>query len=118
MRRLICILLLMCLPLQSFALQGGAVMFGSNVSMEHEIAHDGHVPHHHDGDGSLHYDDSEESSEHVQDHSSCTQPADLSVPKLPVAPEQLVSLVKTEFSRFIPDPYLDGPLRPPAPALG
>lgn len=118
MRRLICILLLMCLPLQSFALQGGSMLFGTDASLEHEIAHDDHVPHHHDGDGSLHYDDSEESSEHVQDHSNCSQPADLSVPKLPVAPEQLVSLVKLEFSRFIPDPYLDGPLRPPSPALG
>lgn len=117
MRRLFCILLLMCLPLQSFAVQGSSLLFGTDASLEHEIAHDDHVPHHHDGD-SLHYDDSEESSEHVQDHSSCSQPADLSVPTLPVAPEQLVSLVKLEFSRFIPDPDLDGPLRPPSPSLG
>jgi hypothetical protein len=117
-RRFICILLLMCLPLQSFALQGGSFLFGSDASMAHEMDHDDHVQHHHEDDGSVHYDDSDESAQHLQYDSTSPQPAGLSVPKLPAAPEQLVSVMKPEFSRFIPEPYLDGPLRPPAPALG
>ncbi|NML63450.1 hypothetical protein HHL21_20620 [Massilia sp. RP-1-19] len=118
MRRLICIALLMCLPLQSFALQVGALLSGGGANMAHQIEHDNHVQHHHDGDGSVHYDDSDESAQHAQDHTCSPQPADLSVPKLPSAPEQLVSVLKAEFSRFIPDPYLDDPLRPPSPAPG
>lgn len=118
MRRLICILLLMCLPLQSFAVQGGSLLFESDSSLAHELAHDERVQHHHEDDGSVHYDDSNESAQHIQDHSSSPQPAYLPIPKLPAAPEQLVSVAKTEFARFIPEPFLDGPLRPPAPTLG
>ncbi|MGZ9043961.1 MAG: hypothetical protein ACXW24_05960 [Telluria sp.] len=118
MRRFICILLLLCLPLQSFALQGGSLLFGSDSSMAHEIAHEEQVQHHHDDDGSLHYDDSDESAKHLADHSASPEPAGLSVPELSAGPEQLVSVTKPEFSRFIPDPYLDSPLRPPARTLG
>lgn len=118
MRRLICILLLMCLPLHSFATQGGALLLGSNASIAHELEHDEGLHHHHD-DGSVHYDDSDESHDHIQDHSaSSPQPAGLSVLSLPTAPPQLISSLKIDFSHFIPEPFLDGPLRPPSLTLG
>ena len=118
MRRLICILLLMCLPLQSFAFQGGSSASGPDMTFAHEILHDEQVQHHHDDDGSVHYDNSEESAQHIQDHSCSQQPAGFWMPKRASPPEQLVSVAVLEFYRFIPDPYLDSPLRPPARALG
>ncbi|MGZ8293730.1 MAG: hypothetical protein ACXWVG_11855 [Telluria sp.] len=118
MRRLICILLLLCLPLQSFAMHGGALAFGSDADLVHDAAHDDRIEHHHDTDGSIHFDDSDESAQHVQDHSHSPHAVDIILAKLPAAPEQLVSVLKAEFSRFIPELFLDSPLRPPSPALG
>ena len=118
MRRLICILLLMCLPLQSFAFQVGSSAAGTDMSFAHEILHDEKVQHHHDDDGSVHYDDSAESAQHIQDHSCSQQPVGFWVPKMASPPEQRMSVTVREFSRFIPDPFLDSPLRPPARALG
>lgn len=118
MRRLICIFLLMCLSLQSFALHAAAPSFGSDTGMAHELDHDNGVRHHHEDDGSVHYDNSDESAQHIQDHSTSAQAGDMATTRLFTAHEHLVLVVKTEFSRFIPEPYLDSPLRPPAPALG
>lgn len=119
MRRLICILLLMCLPLQSFALQAGSFVFGAGVNLAHEIAHEEKIQHHHhEVDNSVHYDDSDESAQHALDHSSCQQPAGVWTSTLPSSPDQVVSVSAPEFSCFIPDPYLDSPLRPPARPLG
>lgn len=118
MRRLICILLLMCLPLQSFAMHGASLLLGGGASMSHVVDHDQQIQHHHDVDGSTHYDTSDASAQHIQDHSCSPQPAYLPAPKLPIVPDQLVSVAKLEFARFIPEPFLDGPHRPPAPTLG
>lgn len=120
MRRLICILLLLCLPLHSFAMQGGALLLGSagEISIVHELEHDERVEHHHDDNGSVHYDDSDESAQHIQDHSSSPQPAYLTGPNLPLAPMQLACAAQDAVVHFIPTPFLDSPLRPPAPSLG
>ena len=118
MRRLICLLLLMCLPLQSFALHGVSLVRGGDAGLAHEIAHDEQVQHHHEDDGSIHYDSSDESAQHIQDHSCSQQALYLPAPQLARHPEQLISVTKPEFARFIPEPFLDGPLRPPSPALG
>jgi hypothetical protein len=119
-RRLICILLLFCLPLHSFAMQDGALLFGGagENSIVHEFEHDERVEHHHDDNGSVHYDDSDESVQHIQDPSSSPQPAYLTGPYLPIAPLQLASAVNDAVVQFIPTPFLDSPLRPPAPFLG
>ena len=84
----------------------------------HEVMHDEHVSHHHDEDGTLHVDDSEESAQHLADHSAPPQPATLVATVLPVATPELVFPVFTELSQFIPDPMLECPHRPPAFALG
>lgn len=121
MRRLICILLLICLPLQSFAMQGGALPFGttSDRDVTHALAHAEEIEHHHhEDDGKVHYDNSEESVQHIQDHSSSAQIAYLAEPFQQMAPEQLASEGGDAVPRYIPDPFLDNPLRPPVPSLG
>jgi hypothetical protein len=117
-RRFICLLLFLCLPLQSFAVQGGAPLFGSagGGSIAHEVDHAAEIAHHHDDDGSVHYDESDESVQHIQDHSSAAQAAHPATPFHPVAPEQPARVFAGMAARFIPDPYLDSPLRPPARA--
>lgn len=118
MRRLLCVLLLMCLPLHSFAMQWGRMLSGEGTTLSHEVAHDSHVQHHHDDDGSVHYDDSDESSQHIQDHACTPQTAVLAAPQVAAASQPLIGKVSAEVSTFIPDPNLDSPLRPPSPTLG
>lgn len=119
MHRLICILLLICLPLQSFAVQGSWLPAGtaSGQGIAHVLAHADNIAHHHDGDGSVHYDDSDESVHHIQD-SCAAQAAYLAEPFRPIAPVQLASEAGHLIARYIPDPFLDSPLRPPALSLG
>ena len=54
MRRLLCILLMLCLPLQGFAMQWGFAMQSSDLSLAHEALHEGFVSHHHEDDGTIH----------------------------------------------------------------
>lgn len=118
MRQLLCILILLCLPLQSLALQVGWSQPGQPADLIHEIEHHEGIQHHHEDDGSVHYDNSAESQEHVQDHCTSAQPADLMATLVSVAPQPLVSVLKPEQNCLIASPYIEGPTRPPALALG
>jgi hypothetical protein len=122
MRRLFCILLMLCLPLQGFAMQWRAALRPDAAPLAqeimHQVMHDARVSHHHEGDGTVHVDNSDESTQHVQDHSAPPQPATLIAMAMPVAPPQLVFAVLTELSLFIPDPVPECPHRPPSPTLG
>lgn len=117
MRHLLCLLLMLCLPLQSFALQWEHVLAGE-TTLAHQLEHDGHVAHHHHDDDSIHYDDSDESSRHVQDHTGSPQPAAIPLPVHAVLAPELVSIVRPAGPTSTPDPLLDCPQRPPSPALG
>ncbi len=122
MRRFFCILLLLCLPLQGFAMQWG-MAWASDAAppaqeVVHEVMHEEHISHHHEEDGTLHVDDSEESVQHVQDHSVPPQPVTLTASLAPIAPPELVSPVVAERVQIIPDPMLECPHRPPAGSLG
>lgn len=117
MRRLFCIFLLMCLPLHGFAMQWGPLLAEGNT-IAHELAHDEHVQHHHEDDGSIHYDDSDESADHLLDHPASAQPVHILALLIPAAPEQLVSTVQRFAPSYVPYPYLDSPHRPPALTLG
>ncbi len=119
-RHFLCLLLLICLPLQSFAAQMGDVQRVTPAGMAHELDHLQERLHHHhdDDDGAVHYDNSEESQEHSEKHSHCCvqllfKPmAALFTPfDVPLAKSMAV-IVST------PHPYLDGPHRPPAFAPG
>ena len=119
MRQLLCLLLMICLPLQGFAMQWGAAFHSVEAgSLAHEVLHDEHVSHHHDEDGSVHFDASEESSSHVQDHSCTLQLAALFTPDQACAPRRLVETITIPSATPISDPMLELPHRPPAPALG
>ena len=117
MRRIIYILLLLCLPLYGFAMQGGLPQAYGADSIVHELEHDEGVYHHHEDDGSVHYDESDESLAHAQEH-SCAQPIGFSVPSLTVPPEQQVSGLAPFTAHAVPEPFLDGPRKPPRLAPG
>jgi hypothetical protein len=112
-RRLFCLLLLICLPLQSFALQiVGVRLAGTGAA--HLLAHAEHVHHHHHDDGKVHYDESDESIQHSHEPSATVQHL------LPKAAAALFSPLTVSFAdradptSYIPDPYLVDPQRPPA----
>lgn len=118
MRRFIYILLLLCVPLYGFAMQGGLPQAYGSESLAHEIVHEeGIHHHHHEEDGSVHYDESDESFDHVHEH-SCAQPISCSVPSLTVPPEQQVPEPMPFIAQAAPEPFLDGPRKPPRLALG
>ncbi|UVW27121.1 hypothetical protein [Massilia sp. H6] len=105
MRRIFYLLLLLCLPLHGFAMQGG-------------LAHAQALPHHHHDGGPAHYDGSDESLEHMQEHSCSPHPAGLSLPSPIIPPEQQVSKLAPFVARAVPEPFLDGPRKPPRLAPG
>jgi hypothetical protein len=118
MRRLLCILLMFCLPLQSFAMQWSTAMETDGMSLTHEALHDEHVSHHHEDDGSIHFDNSDESSQHIGDHYCSLQPAVLCLAAALPAPLELVEDLRVVWDRSVPDPELKLPDRPPSHALG
>jgi hypothetical protein len=99
-------------------MQWGTLLAGDGTLIVHELEHDEHVQHHHDDDGSIHYDDSDESAQHLLDHPASPQPVHLVLPVMPGAPDQLVSTIAIDVTSYIPDPLLDRPHRPPALTLG
>ncbi|WEF32961.1 hypothetical protein [Pseudoduganella chitinolytica] len=117
MRHLLCLLLMLCLPLQSFALQWEHVLAG-DITLAHEVEHDEHVQHHHDADGTVHYDNSEDSAHHVQDHSCTPQPAAMPLPLPALVVPEPVGFLRPAGTAAPPDPLLDCPHRPPSRALG
>ncbi|WP_426106661.1 hypothetical protein [Massilia sp. TSP1-1-2] len=74
--------------------------------------------HHHDGDGAIHYDDSDESVAHAGEHSAPVQL--FLINRLhSVLSVSLFSLADyPEPASYIPYPFLDDPQRPPAFAPG
>ena len=117
MRRLFCLLMLICLPLQSFALQAAGVRLAGTGTI-HQLAHVDDVHHHHHDDGKVHYDESGESVQHSHEASASAQhllPKAMSVLFTPL----LMSLGdRADPPSYIPNPYLDDPQRPPAFAPG
>lgn len=119
LRRFVYLLLLLCLPLYGFAMQGSLAPVAGGATLVHELEHDEGVSHHHhEDDGSIHYDESDASLDHAQEHSSPSQPAGFGLPRLSFPPEQAVSEPASYVARAVPEPFLDGPHRPPAFALG
>ena len=118
LRRIFYILLLLCLPLYGFAMQGSVPPAAGAASLVHELEHEEGIHHHHEDDGSVHYDESDESLDHAQEHSSPSQPVSFGVVRLAIPPEQAVSEPGPYVAQEVPEPFLDGPHRPPAFALG
>lgn len=116
MRRFICILLLMLLPLHGFAMQSGEL--GQHAyDFAHEIEHATDVSHHHEADGTTHYDQSDESVQHALDNTTFTQAVALPSLALPQPAAPPSSLGESRLSLLIPDGIRTLPIRPPC-ALG
>ena len=104
--------MLIALLWQSVALARVGSTVNPLVDLEHATLHWQEKAHHHNADGSLHLDDSRESVQHVViDHlnASLDMVADFSHGFLPLgsaAPDGL-------HGRPVPNPALDGLLRPP-----
>lgn len=121
LRRIVYLFLLLCLPLYGFAMQGSLPAAGAASlvhELEHVVEHNAGAHHHHEDGGSVHYDESDESLDHALEHSSPLQPAGFGLPRLTVPPEQAVSELGPYVAQAVQEPFLDGPHRPPAFALG
>lgn len=81
------------------------------------LAHEEHILHHHEDDGSVHYDTSDESLAHAQDH-SCAQPVGLHLLSLSFPPEEQAYALASFIAAPVPEPFLDGPRKPPRHAPG
>jgi hypothetical protein len=114
LRKLLCFLLFLTLQLQALASQETITTKAFVNDAAHEIDHLHGTSHHHDDNGTVHYDDSAESSAHLIDLECCQQTADL--PSGLAAPE--VFFHQQNVSHFndsaIPDGYLECPHRPPS----
>jgi hypothetical protein len=81
----------------------------------HAASHAG-APHHHDESGSTHYDDSRESLQHMQaDHAGFVAGPAVEAPMVSV-PALGHALAAIGPQSPPPDPFLEGPHRPPRPA--
>lgn len=124
-RRLLCLLLLICLPLQSFALQMEDVARMTPAGVAHELDHLQERLHHHhaddddsDAEGAVHYDNSEASIEHTEKHGHCCAQLLLKPLAAPFLPFEAAFATGGEPVLSTPHPYLDGPQRPPSFAPG
>ena len=111
--RLLVIFLLLLLPLHSFAVQGNWFASGKALNVAHEIEHQQGTSHHHLEDGSAHYDDSSESTQHALEYSSPHQGVSLPSGAMPQLTMAALSVAPVEFARYIPDPIPERPIRPP-----
>lgn len=114
MRRFFCILLMLLLPLHSFAMQGGWYSSASAFDIGHEVDHlAGAVHHHNDHHGSVHYDNSSDSSSHFAEHSAGHSCAALPSTVLPPLSIALSNAAVPESRQYIPDPIPERLQRPP-----
>jgi hypothetical protein len=113
-RRFLCILLMLFLPLQSFALHMGGNASAMGFDIGHEIDHLVGASHHHDDDhGSVHYDNSGESAHHFAEHAagaSCIALPSTAVLPCPIA---LSSIVIPDPGHYLPEPFPERLQRPP-----
>ena len=110
-RRISLMLLLISLVWQGIA-TADCVALGAAGRAEHDVLHWQNSSHHHHADGATHLDDSNESIQHTHaDHGLgwafllAGAPAPMTVQR-PPAPAASTSLAA-------PQPFLEGPLRPP-----
>lgn len=111
-KRLVVWLLLGILPWLSLQTQAG--MSTSQQSLEHEILHIGHQAHHHEINGDIHIDSSNESTQHLAEHDCCAHQFSLSPEFLllklaPIHSQMYVQIL----NHLIPNPTLNQLQKPP-----
>lgn len=104
---------MLLLPLQSFAVQGGAFALEEAFDIAHEVDHLEGVRHHHDEHGAPHYDDSGESAKHFAEHSASQPGAALPSIAVPFLASEPFKAARGDFCHFIPNPIPERPQRPP-----
>lgn len=113
MRRFLCIFLMLLLPLQGFAMQGGSLPLEEMFDIAHEIDHLEGASHHHDEHGSTHYDESGESAKHFAEHSAsqvCVALPSCVTPLLTIKRSRAAHIAP---GQYMPDPVPERPQRPP-----
>lgn len=83
----------------------------------HETAHADDL-HHHEEDGSVHYDVSADSLEHADEHSACLQFSLLALNGTVFGAKPVSLGDYPDPASYLPNPFLDAPQRPPAFAPG
>lgn len=118
MRRFIAVILFLLLPLQSFAMQGNWLSAGKDNNFAHVLEHFKGISHHHHEDGSAHYDESEESTQHFSESFAFQQTATLPTIGMQPITIFLITIAPVEQWTFVPDPIPERPQRPPSLSLG
>lgn len=114
MRRIFCILLMLLLPLHSYAMQSGWYSSASAFDIAHEVDHLAGAEHHHGDDhGTVHYDNSSDSSSHFAEHSAGHSCAALPTSVIPPLTLDLLDSIDVEPMHFISDPTPERLQRPP-----
>lgn len=111
-RSAILVFMLFAMLWQSVAMARIGSTVNAMLDLEHASMHWLEEGHHHNGDGSYHLDDSNEAAQHIAiDHtSSSVALEELSSPHFP---HQGLTAPKDRPTTRVPDPDLDGLLRPP-----
>lgn len=118
MRRLFCLLLLVCLPLQSLASQTAGAWAASLALLTHDTDPAAQLHHHHEEDGSVHYDNSDESVEHADEHSAAPQLIVLASSVMQFSHVAATLADYPDPASYLPEPCLEDPPRPPSFAPG
>jgi hypothetical protein len=111
-RRLLSVVLLIALIGQSVAAARTGLTLDFVADLQHAVLHWQGEGHHHHDDGGYHADDSNESSQHLIADFVMGSPA-LTADVNAVIPFTGSYLLVVQRTDHIPDPYLEGPLRPP-----
>jgi hypothetical protein len=104
----------MLLPLHGFAMQSGWFADDHAFDINHALEHSDGVNHHHEDDGSIHYDDSDESVQHAFEHAASQPPVVLPSVYFPAALQVADADMAVYAPRNIPDPIPERPQRPPS----
>lgn len=111
-RWLVALIVALLIPCYGFAAVGKSVALVVDES-GHALAHYADQAHHHDDDGAMHADDSEESVVHLHGDDWVTTPV-LVVQALSLqfpAPAHVAPLRVSSLAT--PPPFIEGPIRPP-----
>lgn len=113
--RFFILLLLASALFQSMASAGQGFVVQAMDGVAHVHLHAQDAPHHHDDDGALHEDDSDQSVRHLQADNALNLVA---LPSLAVPMAREAAPQPVLFNSFleVPPPVLAGPTRPPRPA--
>ncbi len=112
MKRFLVWLLLGLMPWLSLQTQAG--IYTPQHQLEHQLIHVSHVAHHHDNNGEIHYDLSQESTQHLIEYDACAH-------QLSLIPEFVLvrlapchgQIYAQSLADRLPSPFPDSLQKPP-----